>query len=282
MKYLITFLFAVTLAHAQYMDLTWKDNATNEDGFRVERSTNGTNFVQIADLPTPNLQAWRDNSVVFNVRYWYRVRAFNVTGNSGYSNTADSLVPAPGSLPADPGGTVAIPGTEPPPPALVSVLKESNEDNLTSYNYVGQGVNRRVSWTRVIPTSSFYLDTVEFVAMEAAGDTALAAFVVIFTGDLDHPITQVGGASSQVPAANFTGTATWQTAVFTTRPPIVSGQPYWQGVVAVGPDSPDFIQHRRNGVSGRTGHSTWPYGGTIGETSNGRSGSYRWYALETP
>lgn len=67
--------------------LTWADNATNETGFRVERSTNGTTWSQVASLGA-NVTSWTDTSVKRNTFYYYRVYAYNSYGNSAYSNVA--------------------------------------------------------------------------------------------------------------------------------------------------------------------------------------------------
>lgn len=77
------------------LNLTWTDNADNETGFLVERSTNGTDFSQIADI-APNSQAFTDNdNLSHGTGYWYRVRAYNAAGNSGYSNTASGITATP-------------------------------------------------------------------------------------------------------------------------------------------------------------------------------------------
>jgi hypothetical protein len=64
--------------------LTWTDNSGNETGFQIERSADGTTFTQIATVGA-NVTTYQDSGV--NKAYYYRVRAFNSAGNSGYSNT---------------------------------------------------------------------------------------------------------------------------------------------------------------------------------------------------
>src|SRR6267378_483303 len=80
------------------IDLTWTDNAGDEQGFRIERAPDvggvaGT-YVQIASVAA-NVTTYRNTGVVGNTRYWYRVRAYNALGNSGYSNEAWGMVTAP-------------------------------------------------------------------------------------------------------------------------------------------------------------------------------------------
>jgi regulation of enolase protein 1 (concanavalin A-like superfamily) len=77
--------------------LSWADNASNEDNYLVERSTDNVNFSQIASLPA-NSMTYTDATVAGGITYYYRVRASNSAGPSGYSNVANNVVnpiPAP-------------------------------------------------------------------------------------------------------------------------------------------------------------------------------------------
>ncbi|MEK7090419.1 MAG: fibronectin type III domain-containing protein [Patescibacteria group bacterium] len=69
--------------------LRWIDNSNNEEGFKVERGTDGVNFNQIAATV---LTSYTDTGMA-NGTYYYRVREYNAGGNSGYSNTASITVP---------------------------------------------------------------------------------------------------------------------------------------------------------------------------------------------
>ena len=66
--------------------LTWDDNADNENGYYVERSGDGVSFVQVASIAADSV-TWDDENVETGQTLWYRVRAYNGDGNSGYSNT---------------------------------------------------------------------------------------------------------------------------------------------------------------------------------------------------
>jgi hypothetical protein len=71
------------------INLSWTDNSTNESGFRIERSTNGTSFSQIATVGA-NTTSYASTGLQSNRIYYYRVRAYNSVGNSAYSNTASA------------------------------------------------------------------------------------------------------------------------------------------------------------------------------------------------
>ncbi len=88
-----TNLTAIAASSSQ-IDLSWTDNATNEDGFKVERcqGTGCTSFVQIAQLP-PNTTSFSNVGLSADTAYDYRVRAYNANGNSAYSNLAEATTP---------------------------------------------------------------------------------------------------------------------------------------------------------------------------------------------
>ena len=67
--------------------LNWTDNATTEAGYKVERSTDGVNFTEIENLPV-NTITTIDNNVLASTTYYYRVYAYNIGMNSGFSNVA--------------------------------------------------------------------------------------------------------------------------------------------------------------------------------------------------
>ncbi len=65
--------------------LTWIDSSSNEAGFYVERTPNGSNTWARIGTVAANVATYR-NTVVAG-RYQYRVQAFNAAGTSAYSNT---------------------------------------------------------------------------------------------------------------------------------------------------------------------------------------------------
>ncbi|MBI5633570.1 MAG: S8 family serine peptidase [Nitrospirae bacterium] len=79
------------------VSLTWTDNATGEDGYRIERSVSGGPFAQIGTIG-PNgtvTAAFADAGLQPTTTYVYRVRAFNNIGESPLmSNEASVTTPA--------------------------------------------------------------------------------------------------------------------------------------------------------------------------------------------
>ncbi len=77
---------------SDYVALNWQDNSDNEDGFSIERGTNGIDFWEIATTSV-DVYWYFDYNVTSSVTYYYQVRAFNEVGYSGYSNVASTTVP---------------------------------------------------------------------------------------------------------------------------------------------------------------------------------------------
>jgi hypothetical protein len=75
------------------VDLNWVDNSDNETSFKIERGPDGINFSQIGTVGA-NITTYSDTTVVESTTYYYRVRASNAFGDSGYSNTASATTPA--------------------------------------------------------------------------------------------------------------------------------------------------------------------------------------------
>lgn len=69
--------------------LSWTDTSSNEDGFWVERSTDGTNF---SFLATTTFASYV-NSGLTTGTYYYKVRAYNGIGNSAFSSTTVAIIP---------------------------------------------------------------------------------------------------------------------------------------------------------------------------------------------
>ena len=81
-------LVATTVSKSQ-INLSWTDNAANEDGFRIERCKGSTctNFAQIATVGA-NVTTFANTGLSKGTAYRYRVRAYNASGVSAYTNIA--------------------------------------------------------------------------------------------------------------------------------------------------------------------------------------------------
>jgi hypothetical protein len=94
---------AVSVVSATQLNLSWTDNANNETGFRIERSTGtSTTYTEIATVGA-NVTSYSNTGLTASTQYNYRVRAYNTTGNSAYTavvsaTTSLTLPAAPSAL----------------------------------------------------------------------------------------------------------------------------------------------------------------------------------------
>jgi hypothetical protein len=81
-----------TAVSSSRIDLSWTDNADNEVGFAIERSTNGSTFAWIATVGA-DATSYPSTGLAPGASHAYRVRAIHGAGDSDYSNIATATTP---------------------------------------------------------------------------------------------------------------------------------------------------------------------------------------------
>jgi FtsP/CotA-like multicopper oxidase with cupredoxin domain len=172
---------AATLQTGPRVSLAWRDNATNETGFVIERATNAGAFAPIATAPArANVGnvTFADTTVAPNTTYTYRVAALNVAGLSAYSNAAPVVVP--------------------PVPTAPAILTATA---------ARQGVSERVTvtWTNVADETGYTIQwSANATFTPVSGSSSVGANVTTFTtGNIARQVWYV-----RVGAFNASGT-TW-------------------------------------------------------------------------
>ncbi|MGH7601064.1 MAG: fibronectin type III domain-containing protein, partial [bacterium] len=92
------------------INLAWVDSSNNEAGFKIERKTAAGTYAQIVPQGGigANVTGFIDSSLAAKTTYFYRLRAFNAGGHSGYSNsTIITTLPNPPDAPSNLTATVA-------------------------------------------------------------------------------------------------------------------------------------------------------------------------------
>jgi C1A family cysteine protease len=99
---------AANVVSGSQINLSWTDNASNEDGTKIERcsGTGCSNFSQIATVGA-GVNIYRNGGLAADTTYSYRVRAYNSGGNSNYSNITIASTSAP--LPPSPPTSLHLP-----------------------------------------------------------------------------------------------------------------------------------------------------------------------------
>ncbi len=130
--------------------LTWGDDSNKEEGFEIERSSDGTTFAKIASTGR-NENSYTDKTA--SKTAYYRVRAINSKGNSAYSNVAQVTVA--GSSARISNETSEVFQVFPNPTAnlvRVNISEEINNGEIT----VTDRMNRIVSKIVINPSQSEY------------------------------------------------------------------------------------------------------------------------------
>jgi hypothetical protein len=68
------------------IQVSWVPPGTNENGFKIERSTDNQNFFEISSVSAPGASVI-DTGLSVGTTYYYRVRSFNQNGFSSYTAT---------------------------------------------------------------------------------------------------------------------------------------------------------------------------------------------------
>ena len=190
-------LTATAQPRGPVVNLSWRDRASNETGFVVERAMNGGAFAQIAALGARSgvngTVSYADLAVVAGNTYAYRVKAVRGGLSSGYANTVTVYVtgppPAPGTLTAV---AVRAAGTQ-DQITLAWVDKSSNESSFRVQRATDAG------FTRGLTTYTLTANTIKLVQ------------VALPRGFLYY---------YRVQAVNATGSSAWVNAVpFPVRTP---------------------------------------------------------------
>ncbi|OGP71564.1 MAG: hypothetical protein A2W09_05650, partial [Deltaproteobacteria bacterium RBG_16_50_11] len=93
------------------VNLSWKDNSTNEIKFRIERKTGGDGSYAEIGAVNANITTYSDPGLSPGGTYLYKVRASNAGGDSGNSNEAQvTLRTSTISATADPNGNIVPQG----------------------------------------------------------------------------------------------------------------------------------------------------------------------------
>jgi hypothetical protein len=128
-----------TAASSSEIDLTWTDNATNEDGYRIEQCSGQgcATFTEIAVVGA-NVTSYQNVGLSAGTSYSYRVRAYSATSTSAYVGPATAttlpllvFTMQPASVPV---GRNVFPAANPIYPSVQVTARDAAGATVTSYN----------------------------------------------------------------------------------------------------------------------------------------------------
>jgi FtsP/CotA-like multicopper oxidase with cupredoxin domain/fibronectin type 3 domain-containing protein len=175
--------------------LTFRDNATNETGFLLERAVNGGSFALVATLPARNRtgNVTYTDTVAAGSTYAYRVRAVNGVVPSAYSNTVTLGVP---NAPAAPLNFRGIATARSRTTARINLSWTDNSINETQF------VIQRAS---AIDANGNLVNPTTFTVTRRASQSNAVGGVVTLTQNLQRATTYY----YRILARNLYGDSVW-------------------------------------------------------------------------
>ena len=213
--------------------LSWKDNASDETGFRIERSTDGSSFAQIAQVGA-NVKSYTAGSLASGTTYYFRVRAYNGVGASGYSNTAAGQTQADAPVNTAPVLTTTNPGDGASYPDNVAITfsgsaSDTQDGDLTS----------KMTWTSSVSGS---LGTGGSFSRTLPAGTHVITAQVTDSGGLNASKTVTMTVTASAPS----GPGTPADATLTVSKYMVNGQ--WRAKLVWSGLTSEYLSVRRDGT----------------------------------
>ena len=200
-----------TAASTTSVNLAWTNNATNATAVLVESSPNNVNFTQIASLAA-TVTSYTNTGLTSSTLYYYRVRAQNATGFSGYSNTASTItlgVPAiPTGLTASSASATSIVLTWTNAAInATAVLVESSVDNVTFAQIASLAATATTYTNTGLTTNTLHYYRVR--AQNASGNSGYSNTASATAGGIAAPSALTATAASTTSITiNWTNNAT--------------------------------------------------------------------------
>src|SRR2546426_6096373 len=221
-----------TAASAIQINLSWTNNAINQTGFKVERSPDNITFTQIGTAGA-SVTTYSDPSLAPKTLYYYRVRATNGSGDSGYTNVSSATTLADTTPPSAPSNLTATAASS----TQINLSWTASTDNVTVTGYKiqrCQGASCTTFAQIATPsgTGTTYIDTglspstsysYEIIATDAASNPSLPSNVgtaMTLAGPPAAPsgLTATAASATQI-NLSWTNNATNQTGFKVERSP---------------------------------------------------------------
>ncbi|MBN1675658.1 MAG: fibronectin type III domain-containing protein [Kiritimatiellae bacterium] len=183
---------AASATSSTQITLTWQDNSSNEDAFKVERRPSGGTWSQVRQT-SANVTTYTDGGLQAGTTYEYRVRASNSAGNSAYSSVASATTPV--NTPAAPTSLAASATSS----TMITLTWVDNSGNETGFK-----IDRRTSgtstWDRIAEPAA---NTTAYSDSGLVADTTYYYMVKAYNAAGNSVYSNVAGATTEagLPAA---------------------------------------------------------------------------------
>jgi fibronectin type 3 domain-containing protein len=177
--------------------LAWRDNSTNETGFKVERALSSAGpFTYIGATAATG---YGDSGLAAGTTYYHRVQAYNSYGNSAYSNTSACVTQG-----------AALTGVPAAPTSLTATAVSLSQINLTwadtSSNESGFKIERSsatAGWAQIATTGA---NIASFSSTGLAGSTTYSYRVRAYNTAGDSGYSNTASATT----SGSTSSSIWE------------------------------------------------------------------------
>jgi hypothetical protein len=271
-------------ASTSQIDLSWSDNATNESGFEVYRSTTGAyGMFFLLTTTGANATSYSDAGLASSTQYCYKVRAFRVsrrtTSYSTFSATAcdTTLAPPPPSGPPEP-PSYAYAGAS----GSHGVAVQWDDNSTTEDGFrLDRSTDGGASWvtagtTAANITSSSDVDLVtesvvcyRVLAFNSQGDSppSNTSCATLIAGPTDMTTDSLGNLNWTDNSALEDGYEVWM---------MDASGPAYDGLLATLPANSTSFS---TGISVEDCRATWCHGFAVVAIKDGGSSDWAWVVL---
>jgi len=177
----------ITMIAPSQVGITWTDNSTNEDGFKVERRVE-TGFYSTVAVVGTNINEYVNSGLLASTTYYFRVRAYAGPTNSPYSNEESVITLPPPNAPTN----LTVTCIEPSRVTITWTDNAGNEDGYKIERRVGAG------WV-VIANSG--VNITSYLDSSLSANTTYHYRVKAYSGTADSVASNEVSATTAMPPA---------------------------------------------------------------------------------
>jgi fibronectin type 3 domain-containing protein len=172
-------LVALAVSSSQ-INLTWQDNSSNESGFIVQRASSSSGPWTQIGLVGANVTSCAHTGLTASTTYFYRVCAYNSSGNSAFSAVTSATTPALAdtTAPSIPSGVVATATSTSQVSVTWSVSTDSGGSGLAGYQVYRNGTLLNTTTVNSYTDNGLLANTsycYTIVAYDNAGNSSAAS-----------------------------------------------------------------------------------------------------------